>query len=52
MAQRSFPVWNWDQEQRGENMHRIFAVWIGEDHGGDYCKAIVKLYVLYKRREM
>ena len=48
MAPRSFPVWNSDQEQRAENMHRIFAVRIGEDHCGDYYKAIVRLYVLYR----
>lgn len=52
MAQRSFPLGTLpDQEQRGENMQRIFAVWIGGDHRGDYYKAIVRLYVLYKGRE-
>lgn len=50
MGPRSFPVWSPDQEQRRGNMHRIFAVWIGEDYCGDYNKAAVGLYVLYKER--
>lgn len=28
-------------------MHRIFVVWLGEDHCGDYYMAIERLYVLH-----